>query len=54
MTRKFRGVEYKISVVNKKNDGEVKVTVKAGAKVNGTCVVPNKGVKTVKVNVVVE
>lgn len=54
MTRKFRGVEYKISVVNKKNDGEVKVTVKEGAKVNGTCVVPNKGVKTVKVNVVVE
>ena len=53
LTRKFRNVEYKISVTNKKNDGEIKVTVKDGAKVKGTTVIPEKGVKSVQVNVVV-
>ncbi len=53
MTRKFRGVDYSISVTNNKNDGEVKVSVENGGKVKGTTVIADPGVKEVKVSVVV-
>ena len=53
MTRKFRGVEYIISVKNNKNDGDVKVEVVSGGKANGTTVVADKGAKQVKVSVTV-
>ena len=53
MTRKFRGVEYIISVKNNKNDGDVKVEVVSGGKANGTTVVADNGAKQVKVSVTV-
>ena len=53
MTRKFRGVEYIISVKNNKNDGAVKVEVVSGGKANGTTVVADNGAKQVKVSVTV-
>ena len=54
ITRKFHGVEYKISVENKKNDGEVTLSVTSGnAKVNGTTVKVANGEKEVSVKVVV-
>lgn len=53
MTRKFRGVEYIISVKNNKNDGDVKLEVVSGGKANGTTVVADKGAKQVKVSVTV-
>lgn len=54
ITRKFHGVEYKISVENKKNDGEVVLSVTSGnAKVNGTTVKVASGEKEVCVKVVV-
>ena len=53
MTRKFRGVEYVISVKNNKNDGDVKVEVVSGGKANGTTVVADSGAKQVKVSVTV-
>lgn len=54
ITRKFHGVEYKISVENKKNDGKVTLSVTSGnAKVNGTTVKVAGGEKEVSVKVVV-
>ena len=53
MTRKFRGVEYIISVKNNKNDGDVKLEVVSGGKANGTTVVADNGAKQVKVSVTV-
>ncbi len=54
MTRKFRGVEYKITVENKKNDGDVTISVTSGnAKVDGTVVKAASGEKEVCVKVIV-
>ena len=54
ITIKFHVVEYKISVENKKNDGEVTLSVTSGnAKVNGTTVKVANGEKEVSVKVVV-
>lgn len=47
MTRKFRGVIYHISVVNKKNDGVISLDVTKGGKANGTTVVADNGTKDV-------
>jgi cellobiose phosphorylase len=49
ITRKFRGVTYHISVENKKNDGKVTLTVKAGGKAEGTLLKADAGVKDVYV-----
>lgn len=54
-TRKFRGVNYKVSVQNKKNTGAIKLSVVSGkAEVNGTVVKAAPGEKEVCVEVVVE
>ena len=55
LTRKFRGVTYHISVVNKNNEGKVTLTLKdtASATVNGTVVQAKDGVKDVYVTATV-
>jgi cellobiose phosphorylase len=53
ITRKFRGVEYIISVKNNRNDGEVKISVENGGKADGTTVIAENGAKQVKVSVTV-
>lgn len=52
LTRKFRGVTYKITVENKKNDGKVVLEVDGG-KVDGTIVKANPGVKEVTVKAII-
>ena len=53
MSRVFRGVEYEVSVLNERNDGEVKVTVESGGKAAGTTVIPDTDAKKVKVSVTI-
>lgn len=54
LTRKFRGVTYKVSVKNNNNTGDVKLTVKSGkASVNGTVVQAASGEKEVCIEAVV-
>ena len=52
LTRKFRGVTYKITVENKKNDGKVVLEVDGG-KADGTIVKANPGVKEVTVKAII-
>ncbi len=52
LTRKFRGVTYKITVENKKNDGKVVLEVEGG-KADGTIVKANPGVKEVTVKAII-
>lgn len=54
-TRKFRGVNYRVSVQNKKNTGAVKISVVGGkAEVDGNVVKAAPGESEVSINVVVE
>ncbi len=55
MTRKFRGVTYKISVVNNNNEGNVSIELadSSSAVVNGTTVAAKAGVKEVALKVTI-
>lgn len=55
LVRTFRGVTYHISVENRKNDGEIQLSLKdaASAKVNGTLVSAQNGAKDVYVTALV-
>ncbi|MCR5622401.1 MAG: glycosyl transferase [Treponema sp.] len=55
MTRKFRGTEYRIHVVNNNNEGEVKIALKDASKgkVTGNVVTANAGVKELELTVTV-
>ncbi|MBQ6565686.1 MAG: glycosyl transferase, partial [Treponema sp.] len=55
MTRKFRGTEYRIHVVNNNNEGEVKIALKDASKgkVTGNVVKANAGVKELELTVTI-
>lgn len=53
ITRKFRGVEYIISVKNNRNDGDVVLNVTSGGKAAGTTVIADSGASKVNVSVTV-
>ena len=54
-TRKFRGTEYRIHVVNNNNAGAVKIALKDASKgtVSGNCVKANDGVKELELTVTI-
>ena len=55
MTRKFRGTEYRIHVVNNNNEGAVKIALKDASKgkVTGNVVMANAGVKELELTVTI-